>query len=60
MRSKLVLFAAASTLFMAGAVLAYFVVEKGLAEGDRVAVSSLQMLRDGAEVKIKEQTVGER
>lgn len=30
-----------------------YVVEKGLAEGDRVVVSSLQLLRDGAPVKPK-------
>jgi RND family efflux transporter MFP subunit len=31
-----------------------YVVEAGLAEGDRVAVTSLQALRDGAPVKVKE------
>ena len=31
----------------------HYVVEKGLAEGDRVVVSSLQLLRDGAPVKPK-------
>jgi RND family efflux transporter MFP subunit len=31
-----------------------YVVEGGLQEGDRVAVSSLQALRDGAAVKVKE------
>jgi RND family efflux transporter MFP subunit len=30
-----------------------FVVEKGLQEGDRIAVSSLQSLRDGAQIKPK-------
>jgi multidrug efflux pump subunit AcrA (membrane-fusion protein) len=30
-----------------------YVVESGLHEGDRVAVSSLQSLRDGAAVKVK-------
>lgn len=30
-----------------------YVVEKGLAEGDRVVVSSLQLLRDGAPIKPK-------
>ncbi|HUS65401.1 MAG TPA: efflux RND transporter periplasmic adaptor subunit [Kofleriaceae bacterium] len=31
-----------------------YVIDKGLAEGDRVAVSSLQQLRDGAPVTIKQ------
>lgn len=30
-----------------------YVVESGLREGDRIAVSSLQLLRDGAPVKVK-------
>ncbi len=37
-----------------------YVVESGLNEGDRVAVSSLQALRDGAAVKVKEGTPGSR
>jgi hypothetical protein len=30
------------------------VLESGLSEGDRIAVSSLQALRDGALVKVKQ------
>lgn len=33
-----------------------YVVEAGLNEGDRVAVTSLQALRDGAPVKVKDAT----
>lgn len=36
-----------------------YVLEKGLAAGDRIAVSSLQALRDGAPVKVKSAATGQ-